>query len=86
MIDDIRTTVEEFPKWVDVHVSHLIGEVAPAFSDTFRSRNGVFSVLVHDAEEEAKALAEKFEEVISPPAEEVVFNTKQSKRYTKDAS
>ena len=54
----------DFPKWVQVHLSHINGGVAQAFAETFTARDGVVSVLVHDAEEEAKAVAEKITDIV----------------------
>ena len=55
----VKSVPTYFPKWVHVHPTHLDGGVAQAFVQTFTDRKGVVSVLVHDAEEEAKAIAEK---------------------------
>lgn len=55
----VRTETTEFPKWVEVHESHLDGGVAQEFAQTEHTRAGLFRVLVNDAEEEAKAIAEK---------------------------
>jgi hypothetical protein len=48
----------EYPKWVDVHPSHLDGGVAQEFGQTFRNRDGAYTVLVKNAEDEARAKAE----------------------------
>ena len=53
--------MSEFPKWVPVHSSHLVGHVAPEFSATDMPRGGVPMVLVADADEEAKAVNPKFQ-------------------------
>lgn len=48
----------EFPKWVHAHASHDINHVALTH-DIHRDRaTGKLSVLVHDAEAEAKLIAE----------------------------
>lgn len=59
----------EYPKWVEVHGSHLNGGIAQDFAETSRDRGGVARVLVYDADEEAKALAEK---PVDKPVEEPV--------------
>ena len=55
----VKAVSTEFPTWVHVHPTPGDGGVAQGFLDTFTDRKGVVSVLVHDAEEEAKAIAEK---------------------------
>ena len=69
-IDNVPVHSEstEWPKWVAVHGSHILGGVAPEFKETFRARDGSLTVLVHDAAEEAKAMAEKVI-VVAEPAE-----------------
>jgi hypothetical protein len=51
----------EFPKWVAVHESHIhkAGDhiSVPLFPDHHVDREGKVTVLVHDLEHEAKALA-----------------------------
>ncbi len=53
----------EYPKWVEIHPSHLIrgpgGVSAPFFEQIHIDRAGNVTVLVADAIEEARALAEK---------------------------
>jgi hypothetical protein len=61
----------EFPKWVTPHASHVVNHgghtVVPGFAEHHESRGDrAVTVLVKDAEEEAKALAAKFD----PKAEE----------------
>ena len=60
----VTSVSTDFPKWVQVHASHIEGGVAQAFAETFTDRKGVVSVLVRDAEEEAKAIAEKITEIV----------------------
>ncbi len=54
---------EEFPKWIEpdpshIHKSDQTGHVSvPLFPDHHIDHNGVVTVLVHDAEQEEKALA-----------------------------
>ena len=55
----VKSVSTEWPKWVPVHASHLDGGVAQAFLDTFTDRKGIVSVLVRDAEEEARRLLKR---------------------------
>lgn len=54
--------MHEFPKWVVPHDSHVVrqGEhlSTPHFPDVHVGRDSVVTVLVHDAEQEAFALAD----------------------------
>ncbi|MDR3464152.1 MAG: hypothetical protein P4L76_17755 [Beijerinckiaceae bacterium] len=60
----------DYPKWVKAHESHLVrkqvGEAshvaAPAFAQLHVDREGVVTVLVDSAEEEAMAMEPKAEE------------------------
>ena len=65
---------KEFPKFVEPHASHIVTQKpvhgdapphlsTPHFVEHHVDRFGKVSVLVHDAEEEAKALAEAAKEV-----------------------
>jgi hypothetical protein len=58
-----KVSHEEFPKWVVPHESHVhqAGDhlSAPLFPDHHVDREGKLTVLVRDADEEAKALAAK---------------------------
>ena len=62
-----KSTSTEFPKWVVPHPSHVVGRVAPEFSDTHVARDGGLTVLVRDLGEEATALAEKVVAVAEAP-------------------
>lgn len=57
---------EDFPKWVAPHASHVdrIGDhvSVPHFPEFHVDRKGNLTVLVRDAEEESRALAEKVAE------------------------
>lgn len=66
----------EFPKWVSPHDSHIVksqdGTVqsTPMFPDFHIDRlTGALTVLVHSAEEEAKAIAAKVENKMETKAE-----------------
>ncbi len=66
---EAKASHQEFPKWVEPHASHVVTKgdhvSSPAFPDFHVSRDdGKFSVLVHSAEEEAKALAAAVKEVL----------------------
>lgn len=63
-----REAHQEFPKYVEVHESHVVKQVAPhgdapphisikGFAGHHVDRDGKVTVLVHDADEEAKAMA-----------------------------
>jgi hypothetical protein len=57
---------KEFPKFVAPHESHVVKTddhvSVPMFSGHHVDREGLVTVLVHDAEEEAKALAAALQE------------------------
>lgn len=56
----VKSKAEEWPKWVPVHGSHLNGDVAPEFGQSFRPRGSdAVMVLVDSEEEAARATAEK---------------------------
>lgn len=57
----------EFPKWVVPHPSHVVGKVAPEFSDTHVARDGGLTVLVRDLGEEATVFAAKVVAVAEAP-------------------
>lgn len=48
----------EFPKWINAHASHDINFVALTHEIHRERATGKLSVLVHDAEEEAKLISE----------------------------
>jgi|SRR5579859_4025933 len=56
---------EEFPKWVEAHESHVVGDIAPEWPESFRPRgkDAKVQVLVNDADEAARAMGEKPAEV-----------------------
>ncbi len=58
--------VIEYPRWVKPHPSHLVyrtggNVIAPPFLQVHADRDGVVTVLVDDASEEARAVAPKVE-------------------------
>lgn len=66
------TEAIEFPKWVKVHADHIVrglgGVSVPTFAQHFVDRvSGAVTVLVHDAQEEARAIAAS----ASPPKDPV---------------
>ncbi len=66
----IKSEPTDYPKWVSPHASHVAGEVAPEFSASHRPRGGSVMVLVHDADEEARAVsAKEVAPVASAPVE-----------------
>lgn len=70
-----RAAHKEFPKFIEPHASHVVKREAPhgeapphvsvpAFTEHHVDREGKITVLVRDAEEEAKALAEAVKEAV----------------------
>ena len=60
-MDEVKHDTQEYPKWVEPHASHVaIGRtiVTPAWEHFHVARDQVVTVLVADADEEARALAE----------------------------
>jgi hypothetical protein len=69
----------DWPKWVEIHPSQIVRKEsgdAPAsvsvagFEHFFDRVTGAVKVLVHNAEDEARALAEKVEAKVEEPAAE----------------
>lgn len=61
-----KASHQEYPKWIEPHASHLDhanGHVSvPLFPEHHVDRDGKVTVLVKDAEDEAKALAARVAE------------------------